>query len=91
MVITKNSFNVSIHAGILLIASGQTDITTAKALGYRDDVIQIYSNSWGPSDTGFIVDGPGKLTERVLAAGAQEVPVLVKFFLANNGWHVCNG
>lgn len=75
--ITKNSFRISIHAGILLIAFGQTDVTEAKALGYRDDVIQIYSNSWGPHDTGFLVEGPGKLTKRAFAAGVQEVLVLL--------------
>ena len=72
-----NSFHISIHAGILLIAFGQTDVTEAKALGYRDDVIQIYSNSWGPQDTGFLVEGPDKLTKRALAAGVQEVLVLL--------------
>lgn len=73
------SFRVSIHAGILLITYGQTDVAEATALSYRDDVIQIYSNSWGPHDTGFIVEGPGKLTKRALAAGVQEVLVKLLF------------
>ena len=75
--VVGNSFHISIHTGILLIAFGQTDVTEAKALGYRDDVIQIYSNSWGPQDTGFRVEGPGYLTKRALAAGVQEVLVLL--------------
>ena len=35
-----------------------TDSREADALGYKNDYILIYSNSWGPSDFGFIVDGP---------------------------------
>ena len=35
-----------------------TDSQEASALGYKNDYIMIYSNSWGPSDFGFIVDGP---------------------------------
>ena len=35
-----------------------TDSQEASALGYKNDYIMIYSNSWGPSDFGFYIDGP---------------------------------
>ena len=38
--------------------SSATDSQEASALGYKNDYIMTYSNSWGPSDLGFIVDGP---------------------------------
>ena len=36
-----------------------SDSTEAAALSYHDDDIDIYSNSWGPADSGTIFDGPG--------------------------------
>ena len=38
--------------------SSATDSLEADALGHENDYIMIYSNSWGPSDFGFRVDGP---------------------------------
>ena len=45
----------------------------AKALSFNGNYIDIYSNSWGPGDLGFEVDGPGNLTQSVLEKGANEV------------------
>jgi len=50
-----------------------TDATEASALGYRDYHIDIYSNSWGPSDFGFKVAGPGTLVKRTFITGVTEV------------------
>lgn len=50
-----------------------TDALEAKALSYKRDYIDIYSNSWGPSDKGFEVVGPDKLTQSALEDGAQKV------------------
>ena len=36
-------------------------------------MIEIYSNSWGPSDVGFIVDRPGTLMEMALKEGVTNV------------------
>ena len=44
--------------GLKLDLSSATDSQEAGALGYKNDYIMIYSNSWGPSDFGFAVDGP---------------------------------
>ena len=50
-----------------------TDAQEANALGYRDYQIDVYSNSWGPSDSGFIVDGPDSLVQNTLITGVTEV------------------
>lgn len=47
----------------------------AMALGHLPQEIDIYSNSWGPSDNGILVDGPGTLTRATLEAGAKMVSV----------------
>ena len=60
-------------SGIRLITEGQTDAAEARALSHLDDIIQIYSNSWGPSDLGFIVQGPDVLAKRTFEQGAREV------------------
>ena len=50
-----------------------TDAEEASALGYQDNYIDVYSNSWGPSDFGFIVDGPDTLVQSTLRTGVTEV------------------
>ena len=49
------------------------DSVTAKALGYKRQEIDIYSNSWGPSDNGHLVNGPGPLVKEALMEGAKWV------------------
>ena len=63
------------NAGIKLLGGfyGATDLFEALALIHLGDFIEIYSNSWGPADYGFIVDGPGVLTSLVLELGSREV------------------
>jgi subtilisin-like proprotein convertase family protein/Leucine-rich repeat (LRR) protein len=46
-------------SGIRLIAAVTTDATDAAALSYERDINDIYSNSWGPSDNGAVLGGPG--------------------------------
>ena len=50
-----------------------TDLQEAMALSHQSEVIQIYSNSWGPPDYGGRVDGPGPLVQQVFEAGVQQV------------------
>ncbi len=57
----------------LLTDHGTTDIQESTALNYKYDEIDIYSNSWGPSDTGFTVSGPGLLTKMALENGVTKV------------------
>ena len=49
-----------------------TDLNEASSLTYANDMIDIYSNSWGPCDDG-CVDGPMRLTELALRTGAERV------------------
>ena len=64
------------HAGLRLLSQDETtDASEARALGFRTDVIDIYSNSWGPYDDGFVVDGPGPLLSAVMETGTREVGV----------------
>ncbi|DAC24851.1 MAG TPA: S8 family serine peptidase, partial [Candidatus Thalassarchaeaceae archaeon] len=48
-------------SGTRLIACGFSDSTAANALSLNDQDNDIYSNSWGPSDNGQTLEGPGPL------------------------------
>lgn len=52
-----------------------SDINIANALTYRNDIVQIYSNSWGTRDDGSSVDGPGPMLQMVLQNAVEEVSV----------------
>ena len=49
-----------------------TDLDEAQSLSHANDIIDIYSNSWGPCDNG-CVDGAGKLTQMALKNGVETV------------------
>jgi len=48
--------------GLRLIGAATTDSQEAEALGWKNDIIPIKSNSWGPADDGLTLEGPGTLT-----------------------------
>ncbi len=48
--------------GMRLIAGGATDAQEAEAMYYLPELIQIKTNSWGPTDTGDRLASPGPLT-----------------------------
>ena len=74
LLLQSQEFNILLfHSGILLISAGQTDIAEARALSHEDDIIQIYSNSWGPSDLGFIVQGPDVMSSMTFEQQARLV------------------
>lgn len=56
--------------GMRLIAAGTTDLQEAEALNYLPDLIEIKSNSWGPNDTGSILEGPQPLTLAAIRSAA---------------------
>lgn len=56
-------------AGLRLIGAPSTDAMEASALQHREDVLQIYNNSWGPEDDGRTVEGPGLLALAALERG----------------------
>ena len=58
------------------IDASLTDSQEATALGHQHNYISIYSNSWGPGDLGFIVNGPGPLVSSTFSTGATNVSKL---------------
>ena len=44
-----------------------------RSLTYENGITDIYSNSWGPSDDGYTVQGPGPLTKMALENGVMKV------------------
>ena len=52
----------------------------ARSLSYKRDIVDIYSNSWGPHDSGSSVDGPSHLTSLALERGVKEVCLLGKHY-----------
>ncbi len=64
--ITGAAFAASL-AGQKLIACANTDAMEADALGLFGDTIDIYTNSWGPSDSGTVTSGPGSATRAAIA------------------------
>ena len=54
-------------AGIRLIAKPVTDLQESQALSKYFSSIDIFTNSWGPEDSGQGVDGPGRLVRETLA------------------------
>jgi hypothetical protein len=53
-----------------LIAGFTDDADEAAAMSWRNDVISVYSNSWGPDDDAQTLEGPGPATAAALRNGA---------------------
>lgn len=53
-----------------------TDSSEARALSYKSQLVDIYSNSWGPGDIGWEVEGPGPRLTKVLEDGTKKVSCL---------------
>ena len=49
------------------------DIVEGGALSHNNHLVDIYSNSWGPPDTGYLAQGPGTLARMALEMGVKEV------------------
>ncbi|XP_065195045.1 furin-like [Sycon ciliatum] len=54
--------------GVRLLDGRVTDLLDSNAISLRPQHIDIYSNSWGPTDNGMTVGGPGRVTRRTLSA-----------------------
>jgi len=65
-----------LSSGIRLLGAN-TDMNEAQSLSYANDIIDIYSNSWGPCDS-VCVGGPEKLTQMTLKNGAEKVSKVCK-------------
>lgn len=49
------------------------DLMEAKAVTYANDIVHIYSGSWGPQDNGQAFEGPGRLLSEALLRGITNV------------------
>ena len=56
--------------------SAVTNAEKARMWSYMADDIDIYSNSFGPENSGFVVDGPNRVLNLSLATAVQQVRCL---------------
>ncbi|MFZ4765885.1 MAG: S8 family serine peptidase, partial [Roseimicrobium sp.] len=56
--------------GLRLIAGNVSDADEAEALSWKNDIIHLYSNSWGPHDYGSDLVDAGPLVKQAFAMGA---------------------
>lgn len=57
--------------GLRLIAGNPSDSDEAEAMNWRNDLIQVKNNSWGPSDGGGTLEKPGPLVEAAFTDSVQ--------------------
>ena len=57
--------------GMRLIAAAASDSQEAEAMSYLPQLIQLKSNSWGPSDNGSTLEAPGSLTRASIKNAAD--------------------
>lgn len=72
------AFEASI-GGIKLLDGLMNDRIEGEALSYKQELIDIYSASWGPSDDGETLDGPRRLAVEALKRGVTKVSFATKF------------
>ena len=73
------SFFISVSIGVRMLgASGITDSQEAQALSHNISNVDIYSNSWGPTD-GYGFFEPGTMTKAALQTGTTTVSIITDF------------
>ena len=70
--------------GLRLISLAASDSQEAGALSHSNSLIHIKSNSWGPSDDGKTLAGPGTLAAAALKSGAESGTLF--FWAGGNGF-----
>ena len=72
--ISLHCFFFHFFAGIRLFNGISVNTESiARGFGYMKNVIDVYSNSWGPADSGFSLKRLGRREENVLEEGAKYV------------------
>ncbi|KAF6021614.1 PCSK2 [Bugula neritina] len=66
------AYNSKIAGLRMLDQPYMTDVIEAQSMGYKQNIVDIYSASWGPTDDGKTCDGPRKLTMRSIVKGVNE-------------------
>ncbi|XP_022172642.1 neuroendocrine convertase 1-like isoform X2 [Myzus persicae] len=72
---TKCGVGVAYNAkvgGIVLLDGKTNDEMEARALINANSLVDIYSGSWGPTDDGLMVDGPGVMAQIAFEIGATK-------------------
>lgn len=59
--------------GVRMLDGPVTELVESKTISFNVKNIDIMSASWGPSDNGRMVDGPGKLVTAAFNKGIHEV------------------
>ena len=70
-----------IYTGLRLDIGYTIDVTQADVLSYEDSYVDVYSNSWGPSETGFSVGGPRYLTRQTFQRETKQVCTYIVYYL----------
>jgi len=65
------AYNAGI-GGIRILDGSVTDTLEAEALTYMMDKVDIYSASWGPPDSGKVMEGPGRHCKQALRTAAEQ-------------------
>ncbi|XP_063215967.1 neuroendocrine convertase 1-like [Bacillus rossius redtenbacheri] len=65
------AFNARI-GGVRLLDGVVDDGAEGSALGFARHLVDVYSASWGPTDDGMTVEGPGRLASEAIARGVAE-------------------
>ncbi|MBC8098732.1 MAG: S8 family serine peptidase, partial [Armatimonadetes bacterium] len=65
---TKCGVGAAYDAQVAGIVYDYTDVGIANSLGYKTDIVDVYNNSWGPSDNGSVLEDIGPLTSAALQA-----------------------
>ena len=76
-VISTNRF----YAGVRMLDGRVTDKVEAASLSLNPQFIDIYSASWGPSDDGATVEGPGTLAAAAFENGITKVLLALNFIM----------
>ncbi|XP_050441941.1 neuroendocrine convertase 1-like [Adelges cooleyi] len=81
------AFGASV-GGIKFLDDQPTDVRESNALKHRYDIVDIYSNSWGPSDNGYFMEHISDFAKESLSLGihqGREGKGCIYVFAAGNG------
>ncbi|KOC66569.1 Neuroendocrine convertase 1 [Habropoda laboriosa] len=78
------AFEASI-GGIKLLDDWVTDRVEGEALGYKRELVDIYTASWGPADDGRSLAAPGRLATKALERGGRKGKGSIYVWASGNG------
>ena len=69
----ESKLSCCLCVGVRMLDGSVTDVVESSSLHLNPEHIDIYSSSWGPSDNGQTVDGPGTLAKKAFSDGVSMV------------------